>query len=86
MILLKNPGDNIDFVVTWDSLGSATLASVTHTVPLPLTKEGESNTTSQSTVRIAGATHGRTYQIKGTATLSTGRTLVRDFTLRVFEH
>lgn len=85
-ILLKNPSDNIDFSMTWNNIGTATLSAVVHTVPSALTLVSESNTTTTSTVRVSGATHGKTYQIKAVATLSTGRTLARDFTLRVFEH
>ncbi len=83
-IPLKSPGDSIDFTMTWDGLGLATISSVTHTVPTGLTKVGESNTTTTSTVRVSGGTHGGTYTIIGTATLSTGRTLERSFPLRLF--
>lgn len=85
-VLLKNPSDNIDFTMTWANIGTATISSVAHTVPSSLTLVSESSAASTSTVRVSGATHGRTYQVKGVATLSTGRTLARDFTLRVFEH
>lgn len=85
-VLLKNPGDNIDYTMTWSNIGQATLSSVTHTVPTGLTVVSESNTTTTSTVRLSGATHGSTYNVKGTATLSTGRTLVREFPLRIFSH
>lgn len=84
MIPLKSPGDSIDFLMTWAGLGSATLSSVTHTVPADLTKVGESSTTTTSTVRVSGGKHGKTYQITGTATLSTGRTLERIFPLTLF--
>lgn len=84
MIPLKSPADSIDFSMTWDGIGGATLSSVTHTVPAALTKVGESNTTTTSTVQLSGGTHGQTYLIKGLATLSTGRTLERTFPLRCF--
>jgi hypothetical protein len=82
--MLKSPGDSIDFQMTWDGLGGATISSVLHTVPSPLTKVSESNTTTTSTVRVSGGEHGHMYQIQGVATLSTGRTLERTFPLRVF--
>lgn len=81
---LKSPGDSIDFTMTWDGLGSATISTVTHTVPTGLTKVSESNDTTTSTVRLSGGTHGSTYQVIGTATLSTGRTLERTFPLRLY--
>lgn len=84
MIPLKSPGDSIDFQITWDSIAPATLSTVTHTVPSDLTKVSESNTTTTSTIRVSGGTHGSTYEITGTATLSTGRTLERSFALRLF--
>lgn len=84
MIPVKSPGDNIDFQMTWDGLGAATISSVTHTVPSPLTKVGESATTTTSTVRISGGLHGQVYNIIGVATLDTGRTLERSFPLRIY--
>jgi hypothetical protein len=85
-IVLKSPGDNIDFGMTWTGLGAATLVSVTHTAPTGLTKVGESTDTvaGTSAVRLSGATHGALYSITGVATLNTGRTLERSFPLRVF--
>jgi len=85
-VLLKNPGDDIDFSMTWGNLGAATISSVIHTAPNGLTKISESNTTTTSTVRLSGATHAQTYNVKATATLDTGRTLVRTFPLRVMAH
>jgi len=73
--------------MNWTNLGAAVLSTVVHSVPAlsGLTKVGESNTPTTSNVRLSGALHGRTYQITGTATLDTARTLVRSFTLRVFK-
>lgn len=85
-ILLKNPADNIDFQMTWDSLGDATITGVLHSVPTGLTVVGESSTDSTTIVRVSGAVHGALYQIKAVATLSTGRTLARTLTMRAFEH
>lgn len=87
-VLLKNPGDSIDYSMTWSNLGAATVSSVAHSVDATsgLVIVSESATTTTSTVRLSGATHGHTYNVKGTATLSTGRTLVRTFPLRVIAH
>lgn len=85
MIPVKSPGESIDFSMEWDGLGSATISSVTHTVPSPLTKVSESNTTTTSTVQISGGVHGAKYMIKGLATLNTGRTLEREFPLQMFQ-
>lgn len=87
-VLLKNPGDSIDYTMTWSNIGAATLSTVVHSVDATsgLVVVSETNATTTSTVRLSGATHGGTYAVKGTATLSTGRTLVRDFTLRVMRH
>lgn len=87
-VMLKNPSDSIDYTMEWNNLDGATLSSVTHTVESSsgLTVVGQSNTTSTSTVRLSGGSHGGTYNIKGTATLNNGRTLVRNFTLRVMQY
>jgi len=84
MLPLKSPGDSIDFQMTWANISPATLSSVTHTVPTDVSKVSESNTTTTSTVRVSGAKHGKVYQIVGTATLSSGRTLERTFPLTCF--
>lgn len=87
-VMLKNPGDSIDFTMTWSNIGSATVTGAVHSVDATsgLTIVSESNTTTTSTVRLSGANHGGLYNVKGTATLSTGRTLVRNFSLRVMQH
>lgn len=92
-ILLKNPGDSIDFTIDWTNLGTANLSTVVHSLPAGsgLTIVSESSSPGDtpypsSTVRLSGATHGGVYQIIGTATLTNGRTLVRTFTLRIHNH
>ena len=86
MISLKNPGDNIDFEMSWTNIGTALLSSVVHSVDASsgLTVVSQSNTGTTSLVRLSGAVHGGVYLVTGTATLDTGRTLVRPFPLRVF--
>lgn len=85
-IQLIDPEDSDTFDLDWsESLADGiTLASVTHTLPSPLTKVSESNNDTHSFVRISGAKHSELYQIEATATLSDGRTVNRNFTLRCF--
>lgn len=84
---LIDPSDQATFTIDWSNVvGSATLGTVTHAVPSPLTKVAESTDTSAKTssVRISGATHGQTYLVEGQTTLSTGEVINRQFPLRCF--
>jgi hypothetical protein len=55
-IVLVSTNDSIDVGFTWDGLGSANLASVTHAAPTGLTKVSESTDTDAGTsmVRLSG--------------------------------
>jgi hypothetical protein len=70
---------------TLDLAGMETLTgSPTHVAEgLTLTPEGLVDGT-KARVRVTGGTHGRTYQIKTTATTSNSRTLVNVWPYRVF--
>lgn len=83
-IILFDPSDSAVVTFDWtDVLPSATtVSSATHTVPSPLTKVSESNTTNTSSVKISGAVHGGRYMVEGQATLSNGEVLNRQFEIK----
>lgn len=88
-VILFDPGDSTPVEIDWsDSLGTATLVAVLHTLPAPLVMRGELNTATSSFVGIAGAEHGKTYLVEAQAELSlnnpdgTHQILNRQFALR----
>lgn len=62
------------------------VTSITTTVPSGLTRVSETNDlpNMRSFVLIAGGTHGRTYDVVSSATLSNDETLIATLTLRIF--
>jgi hypothetical protein len=71
-IVLFDPSDASPVELDWsDALGASTLSSVSHTLPSPLTKLGETFSTTSSFVGISGAVHGKRYMVEAQATLST---------------
>ena len=85
MSLAKRAGDTINVTFDWsDALPTGvTVISATHTMPNGLTLVTESNTATTSTARISGGSHGRSYQLKGTAVLDSGETVVDYVTIIV---
>ena len=83
-ILLFDPSDDAIVTFNWaDVLPSGvTVSSVTHTVDSPLVKGAESNTTTTSSVKVSGALHGGLYMVTGSATLSNGEVINRQFPIR----
>jgi hypothetical protein len=72
-IVLFDPGDSAPVELDWsDGLGGvANLVTVTHTLPSPLVKLGETHTGTLSYVGVSGAVHGKRYMVEAAATLST---------------
>lgn len=83
-MIVLDPSDVANVTVTWDNLGSATIASVTYTAPAGVTVTAQGNTTITSTFRISGLAHAMTYQVEAQAVLSTGETLNRNIAVRGF--
>lgn len=87
-MILFDPGDSAVVTFDWsDVLPSTspetTVSSVTHSVT-GLTLVSESNTTTTSSVKISGAAHGGLYMVEGSATLSNGEVINRQFPIRGF--
>lgn len=86
-VLIIDPGDSDVYAFDWtDVLGGATLSAVVHSVPSPLSilSETTDGANKRSLVKITGAVHGQTYLIEGSATLSSGEIVNRQFPLRCF--
>jgi hypothetical protein len=67
--------------IDWEDIlpTGVTVSTVTHSVPSPLTKSSESNTSTTSAVKVTGAVHGGRYSVTGAATLSNGEVLNRSW-------
>lgn len=83
-MILFDPGDNAVVTFDWSDVlpATVTIASVTHSVDLPMSKVSESNTTTTSSVKLSGAEHAGLYMVSGAATLSNGEVLNRQFPIR----
>lgn len=80
----KDPDDVLDYTINWAKfLDQDTIATSTFTVVSGITKDGESNTTTSSTVWLSGGTIGQTYQISCRITTVGGRTKDQSFYIKV---
>lgn len=63
-----------------------TVSNIAFTIPAPLSSFAITPdlANKKSTVGLQGAVHGATYQVRATATLSTGPEIVENFTVRGF--
>lgn len=80
-------GGKLNYQFDWSSevSGAVTLDSVTASVPSPLTvTKTDDLGNKKSTLQIAGALHGVTYQVRALGTLSTGEIVPKTLTLRGF--
>lgn len=83
--LTKDPEEVLDYAIDWSAmLGGDTIATVVWTVPSPLTKVSQSNTTTIATAFISGglATDLAGYVVACKITTAGGRTGKRTFTLK----
>jgi hypothetical protein len=89
-IALMDVGDSAEVTIRWNGLGTATITSVTYSVPAPLThtSAGINNALSPpiTNVMVSGAEHGQTYMCEAQVVLSTGETLNRQFVIKGFNN
>lgn len=83
-MITLDPSDNANVTLTWDNLGSATVSTVSYSAPAGVTITPGTVTSPNSTFRITGLVHGRTYQVEAQATLSSGEVLNRNVPIRAF--
>jgi hypothetical protein len=82
---LKDPNAVLDYVFDWSSWlqTSETISTATFTVESGITKNSESNTTTNATVWLSGGTVGERYTITCRVTTNQGRTDDRSAIVRV---
>ena len=87
----KDPSSVLDYTIDWTNWlgGNDTVSSVTYDLETGITTStaiggaATSNTTTSTTVNIAGGTAGNIYNVKCTMTTTNGRTVVRNFRVKV---
>ena len=87
-VVLLDTGDSSVVSILWNGLGTATIASVTYTLPAPLSysNPGINNeaTPPFTNLTVTGAEHGQSYMCEAQVVLSTGETLNRNFVIKGF--
>lgn len=86
-VVAVRPGDDQDITTDWTDLGGSTISSAVYTLPagVGLSKNGESGSAAQTTVRLvvsSSPTLGL-YQIPIAATLANGRVINGTLVVRV---
>lgn len=83
----KDPASIVNFTLDWSdhltALGGLTIASSDWTVPAGITEVTASNTTTATTVRLSGGTHGADYEIVNHVVFSDGQEEERALTIQV---
>jgi len=86
----KDPSSVLDYTIDWTNwLSGDTVSSVVYDLENGITTStaiggvAVSNTTTTTTVNIAGGTAGNIYNVKCTMTTTNGRTVVKNFRIKV---
>jgi hypothetical protein len=80
----KDPEEVVDYQIDWTAtLGVDTIATSAWVVPVGITKDSDSNTTTAAVVWISGGTDGQRYDLKNTITTAAGRTYEENISLFV---
>ncbi len=84
--LVKDPDGVLDYGFDWSAwLVADTISTSVWTVPVGLTEDSESETTTTTTIWLSGGTPGQLYTITNRVVTAGGRTDDRSFKLRVQE-
>lgn len=84
-IFLKDPGDRLDYVMTFATwlAGDTITGTPIWTVPAGITQYATSNTTTTATIWLSGGTHGSDYIITCQVETAGGRIKQQSFTVKV---
>lgn len=88
MLYSKDPDAVLDYEVSWASWLAAgeTISTSTFAVPVGITKDSESNTTTAATVWLSGGTVGQSYTVTNHIVTSQGREDDRSMQIQIREH
>lgn len=80
----KDPDEVLDYRIDWSGrLDGDTISASTWVVPIGITQDSASNTTTSATIWLSGGTSGEQYTLTNRVTTNGGRTLEQKITLRV---
>lgn len=80
----KEPQESLDFPIDWsDWLGALTISTSTWTVPAGIINDGDTNTSTTTTITLSGGTWGETYEISNEIEASNGEVETRSFLIRI---
>lgn len=80
----KDPDEVLDYAIDWTPrLGADVIVSSTWVVPVGLTKESDTHSTTDTTIWLSGGTSGDVYQMTNRVVTSGGRTMEEDRELLV---
>ncbi|MCK1670304.1 hypothetical protein [Bradyrhizobium sp. 150] len=85
----KDPNEVVDYDLSWADQMTAdtdTIASSTWTVPVSITKDSSSNTTTRTKVWLSGGTTGETYTLLNRVVTTGGRTFDQSVKLKMKDH
>lgn len=74
-IFLKDPGEKLDYPITWSDYltEGETISSSAWSLPSGITQDSVSSTTTSATIWLTGGTHGEEYLVTNQITTSAGR-------------
>jgi hypothetical protein len=83
----KDPDAVLDYQLDWSDWlpDGDTIATSVWSVPVGLTEDSDTNTTTTATVWLSGGTAGTEYQVANTITTADGRTDERTIKIKVVE-
>jgi len=82
----KDPDAVLDYKIDWSTwLGADTIATSSWELPPGITKDSDSNTTTDTTIWVSGGNKGQKYTVVNRIATTAGRTDDRSFVLSVSE-
>jgi hypothetical protein len=85
----KDPDEVVDYDLSWAdqmTADSDTIATSTWTVPIGITKDSSSNTTTRTKVWLSGGTAGEAYTLLNRVVTAGGRTFDQSVKLKMKDH
>jgi hypothetical protein len=87
--IVKDPNAVLDYSIDWSQwladAGADAINTSNWTVPAGITKDSQTNTSTQSKVWLSGGSAGQTYRVVNRITTTGGRTADRSFDVVVQE-
>lgn len=83
-MIRKSPNDNYEFTLDWvGELGADTISTSAWTVGAGITKDGDTNDTTTTTIDLSGGVAGTTYKLTNQITTAGGDVYEKDIFIKV---